>query len=187
MKKIIEKYDLMLSGVQYLDKYNNCRYYNAEGSRAGTIFELYQEKDNLYDPLAIMVLHKGKDIGYIPKDENLEIAYYLSHPEQFIVECRQKKRNIRNDFEMIVVLVSVFAITEDYTPFSFEVFDKQFPNYDKDIKLLKVKRNLIEQEKIERQREIDDKAKEELAKSNRGCLISLLVIILIYLIYKALS
>lgn len=41
---LIAKYDLMLSGTQYLDKYNNSRYYNADGSRAGSIFELIHEK-----------------------------------------------------------------------------------------------------------------------------------------------
>lgn len=62
---LIAKYDLMLSGTHYLDKYNNSRYYNADGSRAGSIFELIHEKDNEYDPLAIMVCYKGKHIVYI--------------------------------------------------------------------------------------------------------------------------
>ncbi|MDR7695101.1 hypothetical protein D1000_07100 [Riemerella anatipestifer] len=189
MKKIIEKYDLMLSGVQYLDKFNNSRYDNAEGSRAGTIFELHHEKDNLYDPLAIMVLHKGKDIGYIPKDENLEIAYYLSHPEQFVVECRQKKKNIRNDFEMIVVFVSVFAITDDYTPFSFEVFDEEFPNYDADVealarkrRMLEVERELIEQEERERLRLTEDKGHYSAITGFEGCLIVVAIVLIILLL-----
>ena len=48
---LIEEYDLMLAGTQYLDKNNNRRYYNAEGSRKGSVFDLFHEKDNEYDPL----------------------------------------------------------------------------------------------------------------------------------------
>ncbi|EKB60785.1 HIRAN domain-containing protein [Bergeyella zoohelcum] len=214
MKKLIEEYDLMLSGTHYLDKNLNSRYYNAEGSRAGTIFELYHEDDNLYDPLAIMVLHKGKDIGYIPKDENLEIAYYLYHPEQFVVECRQKKKQIRGDFEMIVVIVKVFAITENYRPFSFEVFDEVFADYDECVEKLAQKRKEIkeEEEKIDNERTIIEQKKSELfygrgsiednpkfqelkrkieSKNDEndtgGCLSIVIFVIIIYIIFKMCS
>lgn len=52
---LIEEYDLMLAGTQYLDKNNSRRYYNTEGSRKGSVFDLFHEKDNEYDPLAIIV------------------------------------------------------------------------------------------------------------------------------------
>lgn len=194
MKKLIEEYDLMLSGTHYLDKNLNSRYYNAEGSRAGTIFELYHEDDNLYDPLAIMVLHKGKHIGYIPRDENLEIAYYLYHPEQFVVECRQKKKQIRGDFEMIVVIVKVFAITENYRPFSFEMFDEVFADYDECVEKLAQKRKEIKEEEERKNKEIEQEKerkriereqkkaeikKEEDKKALKGCLIFIFIIALI--------
>lgn len=198
MKKLIEEYDLMLAGTQYLDKDLNSKYYNAEGSRAGTVFELYHETDNLYDPLAIMVLYKGKEIGYIPKDENLEIAYYLYHPEQFVVECRQKKKQIRGDFEMIVVIIKVFAITENYRKFSFEVFDEVFADYDECVEKLAQKRNDIKEEEEQQMKEIEqererkrierrqkkaEKKKEEEKKAFQGCLIFIFIITLISGVY----
>lgn len=187
-KVLIEEYDLMVAGTQYLDKYGNSRYLNAEGSRKGTIFELFLEMDNEYDPLAIMVLHKGKHIGYIPRDENLEIAYYLSHPEQFIVECRQeRKKDNSRYYEMIIVIIKVFAITENYQPFTFEIFDEEFPNYDEDVEnLTKIRkeneRKLQEIKKIEQ----EEKEKKE-QEAMRGCLLYIVIGIIIFIIFKMCS
>lgn len=186
MKSIlIEEYDLMLAGTQYLDKNNNRRYYNAEGSRKGSVFDLFHEKDNEYDPLAIIVFYKGKEIGYIPKDENLEIAYYLSHPEWFHVECRQKKKQVRRDYEMIVVIVQIFAIVEDYIPFSFENFDKEFPNYDDDVEILKKVREEKEQiEKEKRKERAEKKRIQDKKDTQKGCfIISLVMVVFILLFY----
>ncbi|GIM55757.1 hypothetical protein CAPN006_01510 [Capnocytophaga canimorsus] len=194
-QRLIEEYDLILAGTQYLDKDNNSRYYNAEGSRAGTSFELRHEDDNLYDPLAIIVLHKGKEIGYIPKDENLEIAYYLYHPEQFVVECKQKKKQIRRDYEMIVVIVKVFAIVENYRPFSFEVFDEVFADYDENVNKLAQKRKEIEQEKEaikkrirqERLKKIEQEDKKNAPMYQIGCFIGVIGMIgLLGLLFKVL-
>lgn len=199
----IEEYNLMIAGSQYLDKYGNSCYLNAEGSRKGTVFELFLELDNEYDPLAIMVLHKGKHIGYIPRYENLEIAYYLSHPEQFIVECRQeKKQDNSRYYEMIIVIIKVFAITKDYKPFTFEIFDKEYPNYDEDVENLTKKRKEKERklQEIKRleQEEKKKREQEEIAKHNKilqkqeneamkGCLIFVVIGIIIFLIFKMCS
>ncbi|HAD79023.1 MAG TPA: hypothetical protein DCF99_05965 [Flavobacteriaceae bacterium] len=126
MKNLIEEDDLMLAGTQYEN-----RFYNAEGSRTGSKLELEIEENNLIDPLAVMVQFQGADIGYVPRSENIEIAYYLNLPEQFKVECRlKKKKDDEYNYEMIVVNIYVYAIVSNYEVFSYDLFDEQFPNYD---------------------------------------------------------
>lgn len=126
MKNLIKEYDLMLAGTQYENKFDN-----AEGSRAGSKLELIIEENNPIDPLAVAVRFQGLDIGYVPRSENIEIAYYLSLPEHFKVDCRLKKKKDDNfNYEMIVVNIYVYAIVLNYDDFSYDLFDEQFPDYD---------------------------------------------------------
>lgn len=178
MKNIIKTFDLVLAGTSYKDKFGNNKYDNAEGSRAGSVFSLELEPDNIVDPLAIMVKFKNNEIGYIPKDENLEIAYYLKYPEFFEIECRQKKK-IDNDryIEMIIVIIKVYSKVNDYIPFSYELFDIEFPNYDNEVQ--ERKNEVHKNSKLNIQEENIDKKS---MKKNKGCLESTLILSLILIL-----
>lgn len=143
MKNLIKEYDLMLAGTQYENKFDN-----SECSRAGSKLELIIEENNPIDPLAVAVKFQGLDIGYVPRSENLEVAYYLSFPDKFTVDCRLKKRkNDEYSYEMIVVNIYIYAIAEDYQIFSYDIFDEWFPNYDKIVKENSDRIRISEQEK----------------------------------------
>lgn len=183
MEKVIEEYDLMLAGTQY-----DNRYYNSEGSRKGSKFDLEIEPDNPVDPLAILVKYNAKNIGYVPKDENLEIAYYLSHPEWFLVDCRQKKKidNDRN-YETIVVIIYIYAVSENYEPFSFEKFDEEFPNYDEDVEKLKRKiefeKKQKEQISLEQTKKRLETEKAQKERDERGCFTFYFIIFIIIILF----
>ena len=129
--KLINEYsDYMLVGTQYFDADDNLRYYNAEGSRKGTKFDLVIEKENPYDPLAVKAMFNGKEIGYIPRDTNAEIAYYLSMPKSFKVECKQiKKRDDSRYYCLIAVDIFIYALVDIYYDLDSSYADTFFANY----------------------------------------------------------
>lgn len=178
---LIEEYDLVLAGTQYQN-----RFYNAEGSRKGTKFDLVLEKDNPFDPLAIKVLYKGKDIGYIPMPENSEVAYYINFPEQFKVECKQKKKQDNYRYtEMIVVDVYVYALTENYQEFNEDNFNAFFPNYDNILVEIEQKREEEKQrEKEKQEQQFRERKQKENKEAQQGCLIIIGVILAIFVAYK---
>ena len=143
MKKLISDYDLMLAGSDYPDEFGRTRYYNAETAVKGSVFNLEIQPDNIVDPLAVIAKYKNKEVGFVPKYENLEIAHYLSLPEQFIVECKLKKKidNTRT-YETLVVNIYIFAIIENYEDFDLNVFNRNFPDYEK----------IVQERKLEMQR-----------------------------------
>lgn len=198
--KIINEYsDYMLAGTQYFDADDNLRYYNAEGSRKGTKFDLVIEKENPYDPLAVKAMFNGKEIGYIPRDTNAEIAYYLSMPESFKVECKQiKKRDDSRYHCLIAVDIFIYALADTYYDLDSSYADTFFANYKEEYskrqQIIKEKKRIEEQELAEKKR-IEE---QELAEKNRirklqkereesinlkGCLFFFLYIIVYFFIF----
>lgn len=198
--KLINEYsDYMLVGTQYFDADDNLRYYNAEGSRKGTKFDLVIEKENPYDPLAVKAMFNGKEIGYIPRDTNAEIAYYLSMPESFKVECKQiKKRDDSRYHCLIAVDIFIYALADTYNDLDSSYADTFFANYKEEYskrqQIIKEKKRIEEQELAEKKR-IEE---QELAEKNRirklqkereesinlkGCLFFFLYIIVYFFIF----
>ena len=65
--------------------------------KVGTILRLERDKENRYDPNAVMVIFEkdGEDflLGYIPRDENETIANILEMGWTDMFECRISKIN----------------------------------------------------------------------------------------------
>jgi len=104
-------YDLMVAGTQFIDpSLNMPRFMNASGLQTGDSVILKLEPNNPVDKFAVAVLNKNFLIGYIPKNENLEIAYYLDHPDKYDVQTFVKKKDDSRD--MLVLLIDVLAKNE---------------------------------------------------------------------------
>lgn len=75
-------------------KYYLCKLHNAEKQLDNITSEnlvLKREKDNYYDEFAIKVaLTNGEIIGYVPRDSNEEIAYYLDLDYKIKVNVKEK-------------------------------------------------------------------------------------------------
>ena len=71
--------------------------------KVGTILRLERNKDNRHDPNAVAVIYEQKNkkgemvdeflIGYIPRNENETLAYFLEMGWNNIFECRICKIN----------------------------------------------------------------------------------------------
>ena len=63
--------------------------------KVGTILKLERDKENRFDPYAVMVVFKKKDeeylLGYIPRGENETISNLLEMGWASIFECRISK------------------------------------------------------------------------------------------------
>ena len=187
--KLINEYsDYMLVGTQYFDADDNLRYYNAEGSRKGTKFDLVIEKENPYDPLAVKAMFNGKEIGYIPRDTNAEIAYYLSMPESFKVECKQiKKRDDGRYHCLIAVDIFIYALADTYYDLDSSYADTFFANYKEEYskrqQIIKEKKRIEEQEIAEKKRIRKLKKEREESINLKGCLFFFLYIIVYFFIF----
>lgn len=187
--KLINEYsDYMLVGTQYFDADDNLRYYNAEGSRKGTKFDLVIEKENPYDPLAVKAMFNGKEIGYIPRDTNAEIAYYLSMPESFKVECKQiKKRDDSRYYCLIAVDIFIYALADTYYDLDSSYADTFFANYKEEYskrqQIIKEKKRIEEQELAEKKRIRKLKKEREESINLKGCLFFFLYIIVYFFIF----
>lgn len=187
--KLINEYsDYMLAGTQYFDADNNLRYNNAEGSRKGTKFDLVVEKDNPYDPLAVKAMFNGKEIGYIPRETNAEIAYYLSMPESFKVECKQiKKRDDNRYYCLIAVDVFIYALVDTYYDIDSSYADTFFANYKEEYnrkqEIIAEKKRIEEQELAEKKRIRKLKKEREESINLKGCLFFFLYIIVYFFIF----
>ena len=66
-----------------------------EELKVGTTLRLERDKDNRYDPNAVMVVYEKGDeeylLGYIPRDENETIACLLEMGWTDLFECRISK------------------------------------------------------------------------------------------------
>jgi HIRAN domain len=182
--KLINEYsDYMLAGTQYFDADNNLRYNNAEGSRKGTKFDLTVEKENPYDPLAVKAMFNGKEIGYIPRETNAEIAYYLSMPESFKVECKQiKKRDDSRYYCMIAVDIFIYALVDTYYDLDSSYADTFFANYKEEYnrkqQIIAEKKRIEKQELEEKERIRKLKKEREESISLKGCFFFFLYIVI---------
>ena len=187
--KLINEYsDYMLVGTQYFDADDNLRYYNAEGSRKGSKFDLVIEKENPYDPLAVKAMFNGKEIGYIPRDTNAEIAYYLSMPESFKVECKQiKKRDDSRYHCLIAVDIFIYALADTYNDLDSSYADTFFANYKEEYnrkqQIIAEKKRIEEQELAEKKRIRKLKKEREESINLKGCLFFFLYIIVYFFIF----
>ena len=187
--KLINEYsDYMLVGTQYFDADDNLRYYNAEGSRKGTKFDLVIEKENPYDPLAVKAMFNGKEIGYIPRDTNAEIAYYLSMPESFKIECKQiKKRDDSRYHCLIAVDIFIYALADTYYDLDSSYADTFFANYKEEYnrkqEIIAEKKRIEEQELAEKKRIRKLKKEREESINLKGCLFFFLYIIVYFFIF----
>ena len=63
--------------------------------KVGTILKLERDKENRFDPYAVMVVFKKKDdeylLGYIPRGENETISNFIEMGWGNIFECRISK------------------------------------------------------------------------------------------------
>ena len=63
--------------------------------KVGTVLKLERDKENRFDPYAVMVVFKKKDedylLGYIPRGENETIANFIEMGWGKIFECRISK------------------------------------------------------------------------------------------------
>jgi hypothetical protein len=63
--------------------------------KVGTILKLERDKENRFDPYAVMVVFKKKDdeylLGYIPRGENETISNFIEMGWGNIFECRINK------------------------------------------------------------------------------------------------
>ena len=63
--------------------------------KVGTVLKLERDKENRFDPYAVMVVFKKKDdeylLGYIPRGENKTISNFIEMGWGNIFECRISK------------------------------------------------------------------------------------------------
>ncbi len=71
----------------------------------GTLLRLVRDRDNKYDTNAVAVIFEGEDnkneylLGYIPSDQNKDIAKLLEMGWDNIFECRISKINVNTHYE----------------------------------------------------------------------------------------
>ena len=67
--------------------------------KKGDRLELFRENDNHYDRLAILVTHKGKKIGYVPRKDNKILANLMDGGKEIygVIESVVEEKIYKND------------------------------------------------------------------------------------------
>jgi hypothetical protein len=67
--------------------------------QVGSILQIVHEKNNIYDPKAVVVFFRGKKLGYIPKEENEFVSKLLSSGNGDILSTKVQSKKIDGRIE----------------------------------------------------------------------------------------
>lgn len=96
---------LQVAGMDFIDNIDEI----FPNLNNGTKLELFREKDNEFDKLAILVKYNGNKIGYVPRKHNVVLAHLLDGgKELYGVVCEAFQDEIYEGYPFKVVEFEIY-------------------------------------------------------------------------------